>query len=421
MTEPLEYLSPVWSHLTEIQPDHAEGIYFYDADGNRFTDFTSGIGVINTGHCHPRVVKAIQEQSKSLVFGQMNIVIPPVAAALADKLNRITPPGIDSFFFSNSGAEAVEASVKLARQATGRRGIIVFQGSFHGRTSQTMAMTTSKYIYSNDYQPLPGAIYVAPFPYSYYYGWDDEQTTEFCLKQLNTLLQGQISPGEVAAVIIEPVLGEGGYVPAPAGFIKELRKITSRYEILLIVDEVQTGFGRTGRMFAFEHAEIEPDIIVMAKGLGSGMPISGIGANQKLMDRWKPGSHGGTYGGGSAVAAAAALATIEVLLEENLVENAAARGRQLLGLLKGLGAKYPQIGDVRGLGLMAAIEFTSEGAPDQETTKSVQKACLDRNLILLTCGTFENVIRWIPPLVVTEEQVNEAFSIFQDALNGAIQ
>jgi len=421
MTEPLEYLSPVWSHLTEIQPDHAEGIYFYDADGNRFTDFTSGIGVINTGHCHPRVVKAIKEQSKSLVFGQMNIVIPPVAAALADKLNRITPPGIDSFFFSNSGAEAVEASVKLARQATGRRGIIVFQGSFHGRTSQTMAMTTSKYIYSNDYQPLPGAIYVAPFPYSYYYGWDDEQTTEFCLKQLNTLLQGQISPGEVAAVIIEPVLGEGGYVPAPAGFIKELRKITSRYEILLIVDEVQTGFGRTGRMFAFEHAEIEPDIIVMAKGLGSGMPISGIGANQKLMDRWKPGSHGGTYGGGSAVAAAAALATIEVLLEENLVENAAARGRQLLGLLKGLGAKYPQIGDVRGLGLMAAIEFTSEGAPDQETTKSVQKACLDRNLILLTCGTFENVIRWIPPLVVTEEQVNEAFSIFQDALNGAIQ
>ena len=416
MTESIKHLSPVWTHLTEIQPERAEGIYIYDSAGNCYVDFTSGIGVTNTGHCHPRIVEAIQKQSESLIFGQMNIVIPPVSAQLADKLDQITPQGIDSFFFSNSGAEAVEASVKLARHKTGKSGVIVFQGSFHGRTAQTMAMTTSKYIYRHDYQPLPSGIFVTPFPDSYYYGWDDEETTEFCLKQLETLLHSQVDPGEVAAVIIEPVLGEGGYVPAPTMFIKELRRITSKYEILLIVDEVQSGFGRTGRMFAFEHAEIEPDIIVMAKGLGSGLPISGIGANQKLMAGWKPGTHGGTYGGGSAVAAAAALATIDVLLDERLVENAAERGRQLQGLLKDIQTKYSVIGDVRGLGLMAATEFTSDGKPDKETAKSVQKACLDRNLLLLTCGTFENVIRWIPPLIVSQEQIDEAVSIFEQAI-----
>ena len=416
MTESIKHLSPIWTHLTEIQPERAEGIYIFDSDGNQYIDFTSGIGVTNTGHCHPRVVDAIREQSQSLIFGQMNIVIPAVSARLADRLNEITPPSIDSFFFSNSGAEAIEASIKLARHATGRRGIIVFQGSFHGRTAQTMAMTTSKYIYRHDYQPLPGGIYVAPFPYSFYYGWDDEGSTEFCLKQLETLLHGQINAEEVAALVIEPVLGEGGYVPAPAGFLKELREICSKNDILLVLDEVQSGFGRTGKIFAFEHAEIEPDIIVMAKGLGSGLPISGIGANHKLMAKWKPGSHGGTYGGGSAVPAAAALATIDILLEEKLVENSAERGRQLQGLLKELQGEYPVIGDVRGLGLMIATEFTSDGKPDKETVKSVQKACLDRNLLLLTCGTFENVIRWIPPLIVTEEQVKDAVSVFQEAL-----
>ncbi len=412
----LKHLSPVWTHLTEIQPERGEGIYLYDSTGNRYMDFTSGIGVTNTGHCHPRIVKAIQDQSESLIFGQMNIVIPPVSMKLVEKLNAITPGSIDSFFLSNSGAEAVEASIKLARHATGKRGVIVFQGSFHGRTAQTMAMTTSKNIYSYDYQPLPSGIYVAPFPYSYYYGWDDEETTEFSIKQLENLLHGQVDPREVAAVIIEPVLGEGGYVPAPVRFLKELRKITSEHEILLIVDEVQSGFGRTGKMFAFEHAGIEPDIIVMAKGLGSGMPISGIGASQELMAGWKPGSHGGTYGGGSAVAVAAALATIEVLLEERLLKNANDRGDQLLRLLQDLQGQYSVIGDVRGMGLMVATEFTSQGKPDRETAKSIQRGCLDRNLLLLTCGTYENVIRWIPPLIVSDEQIIDAVSIFKEAI-----
>jgi 4-aminobutyrate aminotransferase len=421
MNNSIDHLSEVWTHLTEIQPERAEGIYMYGSSGERYLDFTSGIGVTNTGHCHPRVVKAIQDQSNLLIFGQMNIVIPPGFVKLANKLTTLTPPDIDSFFFSNSGAEAIEASVKLARHATGRRGIIVFQGSFHGRTAQTMAMTTSKYIYRHDYQPLPGGIYVAPYPYSYSYGWDDQQTTEFCLKQLDTLLHGQVNPSEVAAVVIEPVLGEGGYVPAPAGFIQELRQICSQQGILLIVDEVQSGFGRTGKFFSFEHAGITPDIIVMAKGLGSGLPISGIGASRELMAKWKPGSHGGTYGGGSAIAAAAALATIDVIHDEKLADNAAERGSQLMNLLKEIQDEYLVIGDVRGQGLMIGSEFTSDRKPDSGIAKAVQKACLERNLLLLTCGTFENVVRWIPPLIVSEEQITEGVSIFQKALAEVIK
>lgn len=411
MDQLLNLLAPVWSHLTQIQPVRGEGIYLYDAAGNRYMDFTSGIGVTNTGHCHPAVVRAVQKQAENLLFGQINIVVTPAALELVDALNQVTPEGIDRFFLTNSGAEAVEASVKLARHATGRQNIIVFQGSFHGRTAQTMAMTTSKYIYRHQYQPLPAGVYVAPFPYSHHYGWNEQQSIEFCLQELDLLFHSQTSPEETAAVIIEPVLGEGGYVPAPSVFLRKLREICSDTGIVFIADEVQTGFGRTGRFFACEHAGVVPDILVMAKGMGSGLPISGIGAREELMSKWKIGSHGGTYGGGSAISMAAAVATIRALQEENLVENAAARGEQLLKELKNQQLRIPEIADVRGLGLMVAVEFT-----DSIKAKSVQKACLEKHLLLLTCGTYENVIRWIPPLVVTGEQVNTAISIFNHSL-----
>lgn len=223
-------------------------------------------------------------------------------------------------------------------------------------------------------------------------------------------------PEETAAIIIEPALGEGGYVPATQGFLQELRKYCTRNDILFIAYEVQSGFGRTGIIFAFEHAGIEPDIIVMAKGHESGLPISGIGSRRELMNKWEPGSHGGTYGGGSAIAAAAALATVQVIQDEDLVANAAARGEQLLMGLLELQTNFPILGDVRGLGLMIATEFTRDGKPDKDTAIAVQKACLDRNLLLLTCGTSENVIRWIPPLIVTQEQIDDALSIFKQAL-----
>ena len=417
----MNHLAPVWTHLTHIQPARAEGIYLYEADGTRHTDFTSGIGVTNTGHCHPRVVQAVQAQASHLIFGQMNIVVPPTAVALSEKLNQVTPARIDQFFLANSGAEAVEAAVKLARMATGRRNLIVFQGSFHGRTHQAMAMTTSKYIYRYNYQPLPGGIFVAPFPYSYYYGWDEEQTSAFCLQQLDLLLHSQTAPSETAAIIIEPVLGEGGYVPAPASFLQGLRRLCDEHGILLVLDEVQSGFGRTGKFFALEHAAVEPDILIMAKGLGSGMPISAIGSRAELMAHWKPGTHGGTYGGGNALASAAACATIEVLLEEGLVANAAERGAQLLAGLRELQAEYPLMGDVRGMGLMVGVEFTTaDGRPDGALASAVAKACLERHLLLLTCGSYGNVMRWIPPLVVTAEQIEEALAIFNEALGSVL-
>lgn len=417
----LDHVSPVWSHLTQIAPVRGEGIYLYDAAGRRYVDFTCGIGVTNTGHCHPRVVRAIQAQAEKLLFAQMNVVINPLTVALSDALNAITPPAIDSFFFSNSGAEATEGAVKLARHATARTNIIVFQGSFHGRTAQTMAMTTSKTVYKYKYHPLPSGIAVAPFPYSYYLGMSDDEATAFCLKQLDYVLKAQSSPDDTAAIIIEPVLGEGGYVPAPVDFLKELRALCSQHGIMFVADEVQTGFGRTGKLFCFEHAGVEPDIVIMAKGLGSGLPISGVAAPRHIMERWVTGSHGGTYGGGSAVVIAAALETVHVIVEEKLAQNAAARGQTLMAGLKDLQAEFPVIGDVRGRGLMIGVEFTgADGRPDKLTCKATVSSCLKRGLLLLTCGTYENVVRWIPPLVVTDSQIEEALAIFREALGEAV-
>lgn len=416
----LELLSPVWTHLTDFMPTRGEGIYLYDEAGTRYTDFTSGIGVTNTGHCHPKVVAAIRAQAEQLIFAQMNCVVSPQALKLADTLNTVTAAHIDSFFFSNSGAEATEAALKLARHATQRSNVIVFQGSFHGRTSQAMAMTTSKTVYRHKYQPLPSGVYVAPFPNSYFYGWDEETTVQFCLEGLKHLLKTQSAPDETACMVIEPVLGEGGYVPAPASFLRGLREIADKHEIVLVIDEVQTGFGRTGKMFAYEYAEVEPDIIVMAKGLGSGMPISGIASSRTLMNRWEAGTHGGTYGGGNAVVLAAARAGVEAILEEDLHGNAYAMGERLRAGLRKLQTEFSVIGDVRGLGLMVATEFSdNEGKPDPESCKRVHKAMLEQQTLLLTCGTYGNIVRWIPPLVVNAEQIDEALSQFRTALEQA--
>jgi len=416
------FLSTVWTHLTQIQPVKGKGIYLYDEEGNKYMDYTSGIGVINTGHCHPRVVKAIQEQAEHLIFAQMNCVIPPTTARMAARLKEVTPPHINRFFFSNSGSEATEAAVKLAKSATGRPNIIVFQGSFHGRTHLSMAMTTSKTVYRHKYHPLPSGIFVAPFPNSYYYGWDEETTIEFCKKQLDLVLTGQTAPDETAAIIIEPLIGEGGYVPAPAKFLQHLREVCDAHGVLLIIDEVQSGFGRTGKFFCFEHSDIKPDIIVMAKGLGSGFPVSAIGSTAEIMEKWTPGTHGGTYGGGSALAGAAAIETINVIIEEDLLGNTNARGEQLREGLLALQKKYPIIGDVRGLGLMIATEFTNEDkTPNAQITARVIQACIKRGLLLLSCGSYKNVVRWIPPLVVTEEQIEESLEIFESALEECLK
>ncbi|MFZ6021108.1 MAG: aspartate aminotransferase family protein [Chloroflexota bacterium] len=411
-----KHLSPVWSHYTDIIVSKAEGALLYDLNGRSFLDFTCGIGVTNTGHCHPRVVRAIQEQAELLLHGQANIITHQPMLNLVEALLEIVPQPIDGFFFSNSGAEAVEGAVKLARHASGKSNIIVFQGSFHGRTANTMAMTTSKTIYRAGYQPLPAGVFVAPYPYALRFGWDEETTSQFCLEELEFLLQTQTAPSETAAMIVEPVLGEGGYVVPPVSFLKGLRELCSRHQILLIVDEIQSGFGRTGRWFALEHFDLQPDILVVAKGLASGLPLSGVFSSLDLMKKWVTGSHGGTYGG-NAVACAAAVATIAAIKEDGMLANARQRGGQLIQGLRKIQKDYPVIAEIRGLGLMIGCEFrNSDKKPDKNTAKAVAHACLDRGLILLTCGPWDNTIRWIPPLNVTAAQIEQALAIFEQAV-----
>lgn len=414
--ENFEHLSPVWTHQSDIIVDHAEGSYIYATDGRKILDFACGIGVTNTGHCHPKVVAAIREQAGLLLHGQANLVTHKPMLELVEELRTIVPPHIDGFFFSNSGAEAVEGALKLARHATGRPNVIVFQGSFHGRTIATMTMTTSKTSYKNGYQPLMPGVFVAPYPYAMKYGWDEEKTSQWCLEELETLLASQTAPQETAAIFIEPVLGEGGYVVPPLSFMKGLREICTKHGILLVADEIQSGFGRTGKWFAHQYFDIEVDIMTVAKGLASGMPISGVFSRMDLMKKWTPGSHGGTYGG-NAVACAAGVATIRAMKEEKMLENALTRGSQLMAGLSHLRESYPQIADVRGLGLMVGTEFRdAKGKPDKPTAKGVVAECAKRNMMLLTAGTWDNTIRWIPPLIVTQSQMNDALGIFEESL-----
>ena len=412
----LEHLSPVWPHYTPIIASRAEGCYVYDQQDKAYLDFTCGIGVTNTGHCHPRVVEAIREQAGKLLHGQVNIIVHEPILELIEELRSILPSSMDGFFFSNSGAEAVEGAIKLARQATGRPNIIVFQGSFHGRTVGTMSLSTSKTIYRSGYQPLMPGVFVAPYPYAYRYGWDEERTSQWCLEELDYLLLTQTAPKETAAILVEPVLGEGGYIVPPASFLRGLRELCDQHGILLIVDEIQSGFGRTGKWFAVDHFSIEADILVVAKGLASGLPLSAVISRLVIMERWEPGSHGGTYGG-NAVACAAAVATIQTIREEGLLDNTQERGIQLFTGLRHLQEVYPGLGDVRGLGLMIGSEFrTPDHKPDKDAAKAVVHACLDDGLILITCGPWDNTVRWIPPLTVDETQIKQALDIFSDAL-----
>jgi 4-aminobutyrate aminotransferase len=413
-------LSPAWGHLNRSPIVRGEGVYVYDAAGTRFIDFTSGIGVTATGHCHPAVVSAIGEQAASLVFGQINCMIPEVTLRYAEALRRVMPPGLDCFFFSNSGAEAVEGAIKLAKMATKKTNVIAFTGGFHGRTAMTMALTSSKAGYRGGYQPLPSGVFFAPFPYAFRFGWDEEQTVEFCLNELDRTLRSQTMPSETAAVLIEPVLGEGGFVPAPPRFLSELGRRCDEHGMLLIVDEIQSGFGRTGDFWAHMASGIHPDILVMAKAMASGVPMSAIAASRELMESWSPGSHGGTYGGGSAVAMQAALATLRVIQEENLVDNARRLGVHLTDRLSAMQASCPVMADVRGPGLMVGCEFIDGGQPATQLVKTIQHACLADGLMLLSCGTFSNVIRWLPPLVVNTKQIDEAVNIFENALRAAM-
>ena len=415
-TASFEHVAPVWTRYTDFVVTHGEGSYLYARDGRRYLDFTCGIAVTNTGHCHPRVVAAIREQAGKLIHGQANLAMHGPMLALIESLRTILPASLDSFFFSNSGAEAIEGALKLARAATGRPNLIVFQGSFHGRTIGTMSLTTSKTIYRAGYQPLMPGVHVAPFPYVYRYGWEAGATVDWCLEELRFLLATQTAPEETAAMLVEPILGEGGYVVPPPGFLEGVRRICDEHGILLIADEIQSGMGRTGRWWAHEHFGVVPDILTVAKGIASGLPLSGVFARRALMERWQTGSHGGTFGG-NVVACAAGVATIEAIREERMLENARARGEELTTGLRHLQEEQPRIGDVRGLGLMIGAEFTAaDGKPDKAAAKQVVHDCLEDGLMLLTCGPWDNTVRFIPPLTVSEAEIKEGLEIFSGAV-----
>jgi 4-aminobutyrate aminotransferase len=413
----------VWSRITNLQVDRGEGSWLITMDAERYLDYSSGIGVTNTGHAHPRVVAAIHDQATRLLHGQQNIVYHEAGLRLYERLTGLLPGGPWQAFLSNSGAEAIEAAVKLARVATGRPAIMAFRYGFHGRTAQAMALTAAKDVYRGAFEPLPGSVYHADYPYCYRAtgsAHDPAACTCDWEERLDLLFHQLVYPERVAAIVVEPVVGEGGYIVPPPGFLPRLREITREHGILLVADEVQTGFGRTGEMFAVRHWAVEPDILVMAKGIASGLPLSGILARRELMDRWKPGTHGGTYGG-NVVSCAAANATLDVIEDEGLVANARERGAQFLTGLRQLAGRHPAIGDVRGLGLMLALELIRPGegdgrVPDPDLTKRVQAAALERRLIVLTAGTYVNVIRIIPPLVTTADEVDLALRILDEGL-----
>lgn len=411
------HLADVWFQVTDLPVVSGSGCIVTTADGTEYLDFTSGIAVTSTGHCHPMVVAAIQEQAAKFIHAQVNCYRHPLLEQLAERLAGISPTGVDTFFFANSGAEATEAAVKLAKHATGRPNIIVFQGSFHGRSHLTMAMTTSKTGYRAGYQPLPSGVFVAPFPYSVHDGISEDEAVVRALDAFDLLLAAQTAPNETAAIVMEPVLGEGGYLPAPAAFIQGIKRRCDEHGILYVADEVQSGFGRSGSMFAIEASGIVPDIVVMAKGIASGFPISAIGASAAIMSRWPTGAHGGTYGG-NPIGCAAALATIDVLTAPGFMDNVNARGEQLRSGLRALVALHPTIADVRGPGLMVGIELmTTDGQPDAARVAAVAAHCRDEgHLLLMNAGTAGNVLRWMPPLVVSEAEIDRALEAFAAAL-----
>lgn len=402
-------LSHVWFKVTDLEVASGEGSWVTTTAGDRYLDFSGGIAVTSTGHSHPHVTAAIYAQAQRFVHAQANVYTHDLMQPLAARLAALSPPGIDTFFYANSGAEITEAAVKLAKQATGRPNIIVFQGSFHGRTHQAMAMTTSKSVYRAGHAPLPSGIFIAPYPNVRADDVDAEVSR--ALAGFDELLISVTAPKETAAVIIEPVLGEGGYVAAPPGFLEAIDRRCKEHGMLFIADEVQSGFGRTGKMFAIEHYDVNPDIVCMAKGIASGFPFSALGTRRELDDKWPKGSHGGTYGG-NPMGCAAALATIEILSADGFLDHVIDRGHQLGDGLRRLQQIFPAIRHVRALGLMIAAEFDTA-----VRTSAIVSHCLrEGKLITMTAGAAGTTLRFMPPLTVSADEIDLALAALEKAL-----
>lgn len=396
----------------------SEGCYVYTEDGHKVLDFASGVAVNNLGAKHPEVVEAIKKQLETMIHVGHNVVYNESYVAFAEKLVALTG-GDTKVYFSNSGAEANDGAMKLAKYVTRRPGIIAFRNSFHGRTIGSLSVTGSSSAYRKYYEPLMPSVYWAEYANCHRcpFGKEEGCCNMECLKQFDAIFAKQIAPECVAAIIVEPVQGEGGYIPPKSEFLKGLREICDKHGIMLIFDEVQTGIGRTGELYAFQTFGVKPDILTSAKALGGGIPLSAIIAKAEIMDKWPAGAHGGTFGG-NPLACAAGLKTLEIIERDHLLDNAKKQGAYMREKLAELQKKYPdRIGDVRGVGLMNAMELvTADGAPDAALTGAIKAKALEKDLLLLTCGSDHNVVRFIAPLIVTQEEIDFAMAVIDEVM-----
>jgi 4-aminobutyrate aminotransferase len=409
-------MPPITKRYTELGVVRGEGCYLYTDDGRKVLDFACGVAVTNVGHNHPEVVKAAHEQLDNLVHGGHLVVYYESYVRLAERLSELTG-GDTMVYFSNSGAEANDGAIKLAKYVSKKPVVIAFKNAFHGRTIYSAALTSSNSKYRKYYDCVSGIQY-AEFPYCYRcpFGKKQGACSMECLKQFDNLFHTLVDPDYVAAMIIEPVQGEGGYIVPPKEFLQGIREICDKHGIFLIFDEVQTGFGRTGELYAYQAFGVKPDILTSSKGIANGFPLSAIIAKKEIMSQWPHGAHSGTYGG-NPVACASSLAVLKVLLEEGALENCRKMGKYFMEKLRGLQKKYPAIGDVRGVGLMLAMEMVGkDNEPDADLANKVIAGALKKDLILLPCGTYKNVVRFIAPTVVTEKEIDYAIEVLDSVL-----
>lgn len=411
-----DVIAPVLAFSTDIHAESANGIWVKDADGRRWADFACGTAVTNLGHSHPAVVQAAHDQLDRFVHSGCIFRYDTVVEA-AEKLRDITPPAIEKFAFANSGAEAVEAAVKLAKYSTGRQGVITFRGAFHGRTMGSVSYTTSNAKYRDGYHPILGSVFVAPFPHPYRWGMSEEDAVEMCLREIRMMFKHVVTAKNIACFLIEPVQGEGGYYPAPPRFLDEIRALADEYGILVVYDEIQTGFGRTAEWFAVDHYDAKPDIMAFGKGIANGLPLSAYGGPREMIDAWPVGAHGTTYGG-NPVASAAAVAVMDTM--GDLLPHARELSARAFERFHELADRHETIGDVRGLGLMIGVEFVEDRAnrsPDAKAFKHVQAHAFDNDLIIISCGPDGNILRFIPALVTTLDELDWAIDLVDEGLS----
>lgn len=414
----MKVMPPVVKRATTMGVTKGEGCYLWSEDGRKILDFASGVAVCNLGHNHPKVVEAAEKQMKELIHGGHNVVYYESYVRLAERLVELTG-GDTMVYFSNSGAEANEGAIKLAKYVTKRPGIIAFRGSFHGRTLATTSLTSSSSAYRKNYEGLLPSVYFAEYPYLYRtpYEMKDDKCPKEYFEQFENIFHTLIDPSMVAAIMMEPVQGEGGYIVPDKEFVQYVREICDKYGILLIFDEVQSGMGRTGKLFAYEHFGVKPDILTSAKGIANGFPLSAVIGKKEIMEQWPAGAHGGTFGG-NPVACAAANAVLDELTDGGMLDNAAKMGDYFKEKLFALQKKYPSvIGDVRGLGLMLAMEMVHpDKTPDADITTAIRTKALEKGLLLLGCGTNHNIVRFIAPTIVTEKEIDIAINIIDECL-----